>query len=117
MLLILIVDIHGLSLWKKKKLLQLLMLFEILSVSLDANFTIDFYNRSLKSWLQDNGSNSGFDKKDNIKWVIFQNHVLVTKKKKELNYATKSDLKSATGIHTSKFTKDVDLASLKSNVR
>ena len=39
------------------------------------------------------------------------------KKKKELNYATKSDLKSATGIHTSKFTKDVDLASLKSNVR
>ena len=120
MLLILIVDIHGLSLWKKKKLLQLLMLFKILSVSLDANFTIDFYNRSLKSWLQDNGSNSGFDKKDNIKWVIFQNHVLVTKKKRvklDFNYTTKSDLKSATGIHTSKFTKDVDLASLKSNVR
>ena len=108
MLLILIVDIHGLSLWKKKKLLQLLMLFKILSVSLDANFTIDFYNRSLKSWLQDNGSNSGFDKKDNIKWVTFQNHVLVTKKKRvklDFNYAIKSDLKSATGIHTSNLLK------------
>ena len=37
--------------------------------------------------------------------------------KLDFNYAIKSDLKSATGIHTSKFTKDVDLASLKSNVR
>ena len=32
------------------------------------------------------------------------------------NYATKSDLKSATGINTSKFAKKVDLASLKWDV-
>ena len=32
------------------------------------------------------------------------------------NYATKSDLKNATGIDTSKFAKKVDLASLKFNV-
>ena len=32
------------------------------------------------------------------------------------NYATKSDLKNATGVDTSKFAKNVDLASLKSNV-
>ena len=41
------------------------------------------------------------------------------RKKAELylsNYATKSDLKNATGIDTSKFTKKVDFASLKSNV-
>ena len=30
------------------------------------------------------------------------------------NYATKSDLKNATGVDTSKFAKKVDLASLKS---
>ena len=30
------------------------------------------------------------------------------------NYATKSDLKNATGVDTSKFAKDDDLASLKS---
>ena len=33
-----------------------------------------------------------------------------------LNYATKADLKNATGADTSKFAKKVDLASLKSNV-
>ena len=32
------------------------------------------------------------------------------------NYATKSDLKNETGVDTSKFAKNVDLASLKSNV-
>ena len=32
------------------------------------------------------------------------------------NYATKTDLKNATGIDTSSFTKKDDLASLKSNV-
>ena len=32
------------------------------------------------------------------------------------NYATKADLKSATGVDPSKFAKKVDLASLKSNV-
>ena len=32
------------------------------------------------------------------------------------NYATKLDLKNATGFDTSKFAKKVDLASLKSNV-
>ena len=32
------------------------------------------------------------------------------------NYATKADLKNATGVGTSKFAKKVDLASLKSNV-
>ena len=32
------------------------------------------------------------------------------------NYATKADLKNATGVDTSKFAKKVDLASLKSKV-
>ena len=32
------------------------------------------------------------------------------------NYATKADLKNATGVDTSKFVKKVDLANLKSNV-
>ena len=32
------------------------------------------------------------------------------------NYATKADLKNATGVDTSKFSKKVDLAVLKSNV-
>ena len=32
------------------------------------------------------------------------------------NYATKTDLKNATGVDTSKFSKKVDLANLKSNV-
>ena len=32
------------------------------------------------------------------------------------NYATKADLKNATGVDTSKFVKQVDLVSLKSNV-
>ena len=32
------------------------------------------------------------------------------------NYATKADLKNATGAHTSKFPKNVDLANLKSNI-
>ena len=32
------------------------------------------------------------------------------------NYATKSDLKNATGVDTLKFVKKVDLASLKSDV-
>ena len=32
------------------------------------------------------------------------------------NYATKADLKNATGANTSKFAKRVNLASLKSNV-
>ena len=32
------------------------------------------------------------------------------------NYATKADLKNATGVDTSKFVKKIDLASIKSNV-
>ena len=32
------------------------------------------------------------------------------------NYATKADLKNATGVDTSKFDKQVDLANLKTNV-
>ena len=32
------------------------------------------------------------------------------------NYATKADLKSATGVDTSKFAKKIDIANLKSNV-
>ena len=32
------------------------------------------------------------------------------------NYAAKAGLKDATGVHTSKFTKKVDLASLKSEI-
>ena len=32
------------------------------------------------------------------------------------NYATKTDLKNATGVDTSSFAKKVDLANLKSNV-
>ena len=32
------------------------------------------------------------------------------------NYATKTDLKDVTGVDTSKFAKNVDLASLKPNV-
>ena len=32
------------------------------------------------------------------------------------NYATKSDLKNATGVDTWKYAKKIDLASLKSNV-
>ena len=32
------------------------------------------------------------------------------------NYATKADLKNATGVDTSKFAKKVDLPNLKSNV-
>ena len=33
-----------------------------------------------------------------------------------INYATKADLKNATGVYTSQFTKKVDLVSLKSRV-
>ena len=33
-----------------------------------------------------------------------------------INYATKTDLKNATGVYTSQFTKKVDIASLKSRV-
>ena len=32
------------------------------------------------------------------------------------NYATKADLKNATGVDTSKFAKKIDLVNLKSNV-
>ena len=32
------------------------------------------------------------------------------------NYATKEDMKNEAGVHTSKFTKKIDLASLKSNL-
>ena len=46
---------------------------------------------------------------------IFQNQDLQNEKLKS-NYATKEDLKNATGAHTSRFAKEVDLASLKSNV-
>ena len=33
------------------------------------------------------------------------------------NYATKVDLKNATGVDTSKFTKKIDLSNLKSNAK
>ena len=56
-----------------------------------------------------------------MKLVTFQNHIVVekTQTKVELdlpNYATKSDLKSATDIDTSKFAKKTDLAGPKSHV-
>ena len=58
------------------------------------------------------------------KWLnIFQNWNLqeeewkLSERVKDLsNYATKSNLKNAAGVDTSKFAKKVDLANLKSNV-
>ena len=58
------------------------------------------------------------------KWQnIFQNWNLqeeewkLSERVKDLsNYATKSNLKNAAGVDTSKFAKKVDLANLKSNV-
>ena len=55
-----------------------------------------------------------------IKWFIFQNHIVKAKNIKLhldfTNYATKSDLKGATAINTSKFAKNADLASLKLDI-
>ena len=46
---------------------------------------------------------------------IFQNQNLQNEKLKS-NYTTKEDVKNATDAHASRFAKEVDLASLKSNV-
>ena len=57
--------------------------------------------------------------KNNCKKQIKQTKTFGGKVKVELdlsNYATKADLKNATGVDTSKFVKQVDLVSLKSNV-
>ena len=69
----------------------------------------------------ENSFNSWIEKKRYryIKLVIFLDHILVVKKKVELdlpNYATKSDLKITTGVDTSNFAKKADLASLKSDI-
>ena len=57
---------------------------------------------------------AGFVKKTKYKWVnIFQNWNLTLDWS---TYATKTDLKNATDFDISKFTKKVDLASLKSEV-
>ena len=50
-----------------------------------------------------------------------ESHSQIEKKKKKLhlhfnNYATKSDLKRTTGINKSKFAKNADLASWKSDI-
>ena len=55
---------HGFLLWKKKRTLQLVMLFKICYMGLIANQKKiwiekngEFYNRWMKSWLQDNDTN------------------------------------------------------------
>ena len=55
-----------------------------------------------------------------IKWVIFQDHILVVNTKQKLNlnlsnYATKSGLKNAIGLDISDFAKKADLPKLKSD--
>ena len=69
----------------------------------------------------DNSFNIWIDKKATVKMSEYfpRTKSLGTNVKVELdlsNYATKTDLKSATGVDTSTFTIQVDLASLKSNV-
>ena len=55
-----------------------------------------------------------------IKWVIFQNHILIVITKKVefdlSNYPTNSDLKKPTRVETSDFPKKADLATFKSNI-
>ena len=56
----------------------------------------------------------GLIKKHCIKWVNnFLNHMNLLK---ETNYATKTDLKNATGVDTSQLASKSDLASLKAEV-
>ena len=69
----------------------------------------------------DSSFNSWIDKKDKVQMSKFfrKPKSLGGRVKVELdlsNYATKADLKNATGVDTSKFAKKVDLANLKSNV-
>ena len=68
----------------------------------------------------DTSFNSWIDKKDIVKTSeYFPEPKSLGRLKVELdssNYATKTDLKNATGFDTSSFAKKVDLASLKSNV-
>ena len=69
----------------------------------------------------DSSFNSWIDKKRHSinKWIFPEPKSLWGRVKVELelsNYATKGDLKNATGVDTSKFAKKIDLASLKSNV-
>ena len=61
----------------------------------------------------------GVIEKSYVKWVISE----TTHSKNEMkiyldlsSYATKSDLKNATGFHSSQFAKEADLASLKSEI-
>ena len=62
----------------------------------------------------------GLIKKTNInEWIIFKTKILWRKVKVELdlsNYATKTDLKNLTCVDTPKLDKEVNLASLKSEV-
>ena len=68
----------------------------------------------------DSSFNCWIDKKDivSMRKYFLEPKYLGERVKVELdlsNYATKADLKNATGVHTSKFAKKVDLANLKSN--
>ena len=64
----------------------------------------------------DSSFNSQIDKKDILQMSEYFSESKSSGGKVDLsNYATKTDLKVATGV-TSKFAKQVDLASLKSNV-
>ena len=64
----------------------------------------------------DSSFNSQIDKKDILQMSEYFSESKSSGGKVDLsNYATKTDLKIATGV-TSKFAKQVDLASLKSNV-
>ena len=64
--------------------------------------------------------NSWIDKKDNInEWIFSKTDIFWRKVKAELdlsNFSAKADLKNAISADTSKCTKKVDLASLKSEV-
>ena len=61
------------------------------------------YDKSFNSWI---------DKKDKV----YMSEYSPEPKLDLLNYATKVDLKNATGVNTSNFAKKADLANLNSNV-
>ena len=70
------------------------------------------YNNPFNSWI---------DKKRRgiNEWISFKTKTLEVNVKVELhfsNYATKADLKNATGTDTSDFAKNTDLANIKSDV-
>ena len=76
------------------------------------HFKYTGYNNPFSSWI---------DKKRHgiNEWIPFKTKTLEANVKVELhfsNYATKADLKNATGTDTSDFAKNTDLANLKSDV-